>query len=45
MNEFLKFATKLLSGAMLAAAGGRLVKKSLDNAKRIGDSGNNSPKA
>ena len=45
MNEFLKFAAKLLSGAILAAAGGKLVKNSLGNAKRMGGSGNNSAKA
>lgn len=45
MNEFLKFAVKLLAGATLAGAGGKLIKNSMDNAKRIGGSGNNTSKA
>lgn len=45
MNEFLKFALKLLTGATLIGAGGMLVKNSLDNARRIGDSGNYTSKA
>ena len=45
MNEFLKFAAKLLTGAVLAAAGGMLVKNSLDNARRICGSSNDSSKA
>lgn len=45
MNEFLKFAVKLLTGVTLAGAGGKIVKNSLENAKRIEGSSNNTSKA
>lgn len=35
MNEFVKFATKLLTGGLLMGSGAQLVKKSAENAKRI----------
>ena len=37
MNDVLKFAVKLFVGTVAVAAGGKLVKNSLNDARRIGN--------
>lgn len=36
MNEVVKFAVKIVLGGLMIGTGGKLVKKSADNAKKIG---------
>lgn len=35
MGEFLKFVVKVLMGAILAGAGGALIKIGMDNARKL----------